>query len=38
VSLHHHDYPSSLSPSERDELVLDTHGTHYVGIAPRGGT
>jgi hypothetical protein len=36
VVLHHHDYPDSLSPSEKRELVQDGRGTSYVGIAPRG--
>ena len=36
VILHHHDLPGHLSPSERAELVVDSYGTHYVGIAlPR---
>jgi hypothetical protein len=35
VTLHHHDFPASLSPSERTELVQDERGTHYVGIAIR---
>lgn len=37
VTLHHHDFPSSLPPAERAELVVDERGTHYVGIAPRRG-
>jgi hypothetical protein len=36
VVLHHHDYPDSLSASEKRELVQDGRGTSYVGIAPRG--
>jgi hypothetical protein len=36
VTLHYHDYPTSLSESERDELVADAKGTHYVGIALKG--
>ncbi|WP_156339087.1 hypothetical protein [Chondromyces crocatus] len=35
VVLHHHDFPASLTEAEREELVLDTHGVHYLGIAPR---
>lgn len=35
VSLHYHDYPSSLSPDERDELVTDGLGNYYVGMALR---
>ena len=35
VVLHHHDFPSSLSPEERDELVRDEQGTYYVGIVPK---
>jgi hypothetical protein len=40
VSLHRHDYPASLTPEERDELVTDGAGTYYVGLALRqtGGT
>jgi hypothetical protein len=37
VVLHHHDYPMSLSPAERAELVQDPRGIHYIGIAPRRG-
>jgi hypothetical protein len=35
VALHHHDFPSGLSPNERDELVRDEQGTYYVGIVPK---
>jgi len=35
--LHHHDYVGSLSSAERDGLVIDEHGNHYVGVALRGG-
>jgi hypothetical protein len=35
VALHHHDFPSSLSPNEREELVRDEQGTYYVGIVPK---
>jgi len=35
VALHHHDFPSSLSPEERDELVRDEQGIYYVGIVPK---
>jgi hypothetical protein len=35
LSLHRHDYPSSLSSSERDELVADGNGSYYVGVALR---
>jgi hypothetical protein len=35
LSLHRHDYATSLSPSERDELVTDGAGTYYVGMALR---
>jgi hypothetical protein len=35
VALHHHDFPSSLPPDERDELVRDEQGTYYVGIVPK---
>ncbi len=35
VSLHRHDFAGSLSPAERDELVADRAGNHYVGVALR---
>jgi len=35
VALHHHDFPTSLSQTERDALVQDERGTYYVGIAPK---
>jgi hypothetical protein len=38
IILHHHDYVGSLSATERDALVIDEHGNHYVGLALRGGT
>lgn len=33
--LHRHDFASSLSPVERDELITDGRGTYYVGLALR---
>lgn len=36
VILHHHDYVGNLSDAERNELVLDKHGNHYIGVALRG--
>jgi len=33
VVLHHHDFPESLAAPEREGLVLDANGTHYVGLA-----
>ncbi len=36
ITLHYHDYPSSLSEEERDQLIVDQRGTHYVGIALVG--
>lgn len=36
VVLHHHDHAGSLPEAERQSLVKDAHGTHYVGIALRG--
>jgi hypothetical protein len=36
VLMHHHDYAASLTPSEREALVTDGRGTHYIGIARRG--
>lgn len=35
VALHRHDYVSSLSQTERDALVSDQNGNHFVGIAVR---
>jgi hypothetical protein len=35
VTLHHHDFPTSLSPAQREDMVEDERGTHYVGIALR---
>ena len=35
LSLHRHDYATSLTPQERDELVTDGDGTFYVGMALR---
>ncbi len=37
VVLHHHDHAGSLPEAERQSLVKDARGTHYVGIALRGG-
>lgn len=38
LSLHRHDFASSLTPTERDELVTDGQGTYYVGVAIRQST
>ena len=38
VSLHFHDHPASLPENERNELVQDGRGGHYVGIALRRGS
>jgi hypothetical protein len=35
VDLHYHDHAQSLDVAERDRLVRDDAGTHYVGIALR---
>lgn len=35
LALHRHDYPTSLSFPERDELVTDGQGAYYVGMALR---
>ena len=35
VVLHHHDFPASLPEAEREALVVDAGGVHYVGIAPK---
>jgi hypothetical protein len=34
--LHHHDHAASLSEAEKNSLVRDTLGRHYVGVALRG--
>lgn len=36
IVLHHHDYPTSLPETEREALVIDAGGVHYVGVALRG--
>lgn len=36
--LHYHDIPSSVSPEKRAQWVVDSEGTHYIGIARRRGT
>jgi hypothetical protein len=38
VILHHHDHVASLSAAERESLVVDNYGNHYVGVALRGGS
>jgi DNA-binding transcriptional ArsR family regulator len=35
VALHQHDFPASLGPAERDELLRDEQGIFYVGIVPK---
>jgi hypothetical protein len=35
VTLHHHDFPTSLSVTERAQLIEDDKGTFYIGIALR---
>jgi hypothetical protein len=35
LSLHRHDYPSSLSQMERDDLITDGNGTFFIGVALR---
>jgi hypothetical protein len=35
VVLHQHDFPTSLGPAERGELLRDERGTYYVGIVPK---
>lgn len=37
LSLHRHDYPTSLSPEERDSLISDSQGSYYVGVALKPG-
>jgi hypothetical protein len=36
VTMHHHDFPGSLSPEERGGLVEDGRGVFYVGVTLRG--
>jgi hypothetical protein len=38
IVLHHHDHAASLPESERNLLIRDASGTHYVGIALRGNS
>lgn len=38
VILHHHDYVASLAAEEREALVVDDYGNHYVGVAIRRGS
>lgn len=35
VVLHRHDFPANLSQQERDDLVTDEMGTHYIGVGIR---
>ena len=35
VMLHRHDHASHLSTEERDELIADGQGNHFVGVALR---
>jgi hypothetical protein len=35
IDLHYHDHAQTLDAAERDRLVRDDAGTHYVGIALR---
>jgi hypothetical protein len=37
IVLHRHDFASSLSVVERDELVTDGEGQYFVGMALRTG-
>ncbi|MFM7863765.1 MAG: hypothetical protein ACKPHU_06105, partial [Planctomycetaceae bacterium] len=37
IVLHRHDFASSLSVAERDELVTDGAGEYFVGMALRAG-
>ena len=34
-ALHRHDFPSSLTETERAMLVRDEHNNYYIGIAKR---
>ena len=35
VILHQHDFPASLDPAEREQLLRDERGTYDVGIVPK---
>lgn len=35
VTLHQHDFPSSLSEDEQAALIVDARGNHFIGIAAR---
>jgi len=35
VAIHHHDYPSSLTEGERNEMVTDGRGNYYSAISLR---
>lgn len=35
VALHRHDYAAALNQAERDALVSDQQGNHFIGIAVR---
>lgn len=35
VTLHQHDFPSSLSEHEQAALIVDSRGNHFIGIAAR---
>src|SRR5690606_32765440 len=37
LALHEHDFPFSLSPEAREELVTDGQGNYYIGLALRPG-
>jgi hypothetical protein len=37
VSLLHHDFPQSLPPEQREALVADEGGVHYVAVVLQGG-
>lgn len=38
LALHRHDFPSNLTPAERDDCVTDGSGNYYVGLALRTPT
>lgn len=35
LALHRHDYPGSLTPAERDDLVSDDAGSFFIGMTLR---
>jgi hypothetical protein len=38
ISLHHHDHATALAEADREALVRDSRGNHFIGIAQKRGT